>query len=108
MYSVVPAVIVIAGTIPVDPLAESKAKSTGNHITLQRNTITKWQRRWNDEDRGRWMARLILDKRPWIGRKFGELNEYVTQLLSDHGYFGKYLHRMGKTASPYCFYEEGK
>ena len=30
------------------------------------------------------------------------------QLLSGHGYFKKYLHRIGKTASPYCLYEEGE
>ena len=29
-------------------------------------------------------------------------------MLSGHGYFRKYLHRMGKTASPYCLYEEGE
>ena len=38
----------------------------------------------------------------------GEVNYYVTQLLSDHGYFNKYLHRMGKTVSPYCLYEVGE
>ena len=42
------------------------------------------------------------------GRKFGEVNYYVTQILSGHEYFRKYLHRMGKTAFPYCLYEEGK
>ena len=54
------------------------------------------------------MARLITDKRPWIIGKFGEENYYLTQLLSGHGYFKKYLYRMGKTASPYCLYEEGE
>ena len=29
-------------------------------------------------------------------------------MLSGRVYFRKYLHRMGKTASPYCLYEEGK
>ena len=33
---------------------------------------------------------------------------YVTQLLSGYGYFRKYLHRLGKTAYPYCFSEEGE
>ena len=55
-----PAVLVIAGTIPVDLLAAErteiyKEKSVGSHITghFRKNTITKWQRRWNNEDRGR-------------------------------------------------------
>ena len=29
-------------------------------------------------------------------------------MLSGHGYFWKYLHRMGKTASPFYLYEEGE
>ena len=34
------------------------------------------------------------------------VNYYITQLLSGHQYFKKYLHRMGKTASLYYLYEE--
>ena len=41
------------------------------------------------------------DIKPRIGRKFGEM-------LSGHEYFRKYLHRIGKTATPYCRYEEGE
>ena len=36
------------------------------------------------------------------------MNYYVSQMLSGHGYFRKYLHRLGKTASPFCLYEEGE
>ena len=39
---------------------------------------------------------------------FEDFNYYVTQLLSGHGYFRKYLHKMVKTAFPYCLYEEGE
>ena len=92
-----PAILVIAGTIPVVLLAAErteiyKVKSAGRHITghFREITITKWQRLWNDEDRGRWTVRLIADIRPWIGRKFGEVNYYLTQLLSGQGYFKKY------------------
>ena len=71
-----------------------KAKSAGNHITghFREYTITKWQRRWNNEKGGR---RDLY-------------RYYVTQMLSHHGYFRKYLHKIGKTDSPYCRYEEGK
>ena len=105
-----PILLVIADTIPADLLAAERMeirteKSAGNHITghFRENTISKWQRRWNDEDRESWTARLIPDIRPSIGRKFGEVNYYVTQMLSSH----RILHRMGKTASPYCLYEAG-
>ena len=36
------------------------------------------------------------------------MNYYVSQVLSGSGYFRKYLHRMGKIASPYYVYEEGE
>ena len=110
-----PAVLEIAGTIPVHLLAAErmkiyKAKSAGNHITSHfgEGTISKWQRRWNDDVRGRWTARLIPDIRPWSGRKCGEVNYYVAQMLSGHVYFRKYLHRMDKTAFLYCLYEDGE
>ena len=48
------AVLVIAGTIP-ERTEIYKAMSAGNHITghFRENTITKWQQRWNFEDRRR-------------------------------------------------------
>ena len=49
----------------------------------------------------------LLDIRPWIGRKFEDVNYYVTQMILGHGYFRKYMHRRGKTASFCCLYEEG-
>ena len=72
--------------------------------SLQGKNNFKWQRRWNDEDRRRWTA----DIRPWIGQKFGEPHQYVTQMLSGYGYFRKYLHRTRKTGGSYCLYEEGE
>ena len=85
-------VLVIADTIPIDLLAAErmgicKTKSAGNHISglFKENTISKWQRRWNEEDRGRWTKTLMPDIRPWISWKFGEVYYYFTQMLPDHG-----------------------
>ena len=83
-------VLMIAGTILVDQLVAKqmeiyKAKSAGNYITGHYRENTK-KRRWNDEDRGRWTSPLITDIRQWIGRKFGEVNYYVTQMLLHHEY----------------------
>ena len=36
------------------------------------------------------------------------MNYYVTQMPSGHGYFRKYLHAMGKTASPLLTYDGGE
>lgn len=106
-----PAVMVIAGVIPIDLLAlerksvfERDADTSREIASAQarRCSIIKWQERWNNEHRGRWTARLIPQIDIWINRKHGDVNYYITQFLSGHGYFRTYLHRMGKVNSPVC------
>ena len=57
------------------------------------NLIGKWQERWNQEDTGRWTYNLIPNIRVWITRKHGNMGYYLTQAMTDHGNFNKYLHR---------------
>ena len=67
------------------------AKFSGNHITghFKENTTAKRQRQWNDEDRERWMARLI-------GHKTMDWSKtWKDELLRGHGYFRKHLHKIG-------------
>ena len=45
------------------------------------------------------LAGLIPDIRPWIGRKIGELNYCIIQILSGYGYFRKYRHKTLDTQS---------
>ena len=47
-------------------------------------------------------------RKSMVGRKFGEVNIFVTQMLSGHEYFRKYLDKVDKTVSAYCLYEEGE
>ena len=42
----------------------------------------------------------------WKNRKNGEVDYYITQMLTGHGYFREYLHHMGKWRSPFCIYGE--
>lgn len=109
-----PAVMVISGTIPIDLLAIERkrnweAKRQDPRLIsaqdLRRETLQNWQRLWEAETRGRWTARLIPNLGEWYDRKFGEVNYYLTQLLSGHGYFREYLYRMGKTESANCLYD---
>ena len=37
-----------------------------------------------------------------MSRDFGEVDFYLCQFLTGHGYFREYLHRMGKVRSPQC------
>lgn len=106
-----PAALVVAGVFPIDILARERKAMWKEMPRVGRaeaarsardRTIQEWQRRWQAETRGRWTARLIPDVAAWTGRSHGEVNFYVTQFLTGHGYFRDYLHRMGKVSSPYC------
>jgi hypothetical protein len=107
------AVLVVAGAIPIDLLAQEK-KIIWAHVPeigraeaaelARGHTVATWQRRWDDGTTGRWTWRLIRSLEPWICRTHGEVNFYLTQFLTGHGYFRLYLHRMGKVDSSRCRY----
>lgn len=111
-----PAIMVIAGVVPVHLLARERQAIYRRMSEVGRDTAAAeerertfrdWQNSWDAETRGRWTARLIPQVRLWTERKHGEVGYYVTQFLSGHGYFCQYLQRMGKTASPDCLYCPG-
>lgn len=56
-------------------------------------TITVWQERWDREQTGRWTYILIPNIGIWIGRQHGNIGYYMTQVMTDHGSFNKYLTR---------------
>jgi hypothetical protein len=47
---------------------------------------------------------MIPDIRPWLERKFGETSYHLTQVLTEHGCFQAYLHRIGKVDNDRCVY----
>ena len=49
---------------------------------------------------------MIAELKVWKNRKYGKVDYYLTLMLTGHGYFREYLHRMGKCSSPFCIYEE--
>ncbi|GBP92528.1 Retrovirus-related Pol polyprotein from type-1 retrotransposable element R1 4 [Eumeta japonica] len=44
----------------------------------------------------------------WLNRNHGEVNYYLTQMLSGHGFFRAYLHRFKRDDSPECLSCPGK
>lgn len=107
------AALVVAGVIPIDLLAferkriYEKSAETGRAdaaIAEREVTIMTWQERWTKDTTGSWTRRLIKDIRTWTERDFGDVNFYVTQFLTGHGYFRRYLHRMNKVRTPDCKY----
>lgn len=113
-----PSVLVIAGMTPIDLQARERMKifiEKQNNPqaalaieAIRQETAEKWQRRWNNEVCGRWTYKLIPNIKTWVNREYGEVTYYITQMLSGHGYFRKYLHVMGKCSTPFCIYEEQK
>lgn len=108
-----PAAQVIAGVIPIDILADERLRiyrrkdenaSTRVKKEERERTMNIWQRRWEREMRGRWTAKLISNIERWTKREYGEINYYVTQFLTGHGYFRSFLKKIGKTENAQCVY----
>ncbi|GBP94341.1 hypothetical protein EVAR_65487_1, partial [Eumeta japonica] len=52
--------------------------------------------------KGRWTHYLIPRIDVWLNRSHGEVNFYLTQMLSGHVCFREYLHRFKHDNSPEC------
>lgn len=109
-----PALFVIARTVPWRHTVEKRL--TGRS---RKETIEAWAAEWADETNGpvdaerpaetdaawsttQWTKRLIRDLVGWYGRNHGDTTYRLTQVLTGHGCFGKYLNKIGKTASSLC------
>ncbi|XP_046491838.1 uncharacterized protein [Neodiprion pinetum] len=97
------AVLMVAGVIPMDLVAIERKRvyeedadvTRWDAATTERDTtIQTWQERWTGEPTEYWTRRPIKDLRPWIQRGFGDVNFYVTQLPTGHGYFRRYQHNL--------------
>lgn len=64
-------------------------------------SIDKWRKKWAEENSGTWTRKLVPDPVKWAneGR---ELGFFVIQVLTGHGVFNTYRHRIGKAASDKC------
>lgn len=65
-------------------------------------SMSRWQTEWDASEKGRWTHQLIPNIATWTNRKHGEINFDLTQFLSGHGCYRKYLHRFRHTGSPFC------
>ncbi|KAJ8978467.1 hypothetical protein NQ317_016993 [Molorchus minor] len=66
------------------------------------NLIDRWQAKWRGGTYGRWTHYLIPDVQKWIGRPYGEVDYFLTQALSGHGSFRKYLFERHRAVSDAC------
>lgn len=104
------AVSVISGLMPICILlredsrcwTSKKASGVSERPSHREQSLIDWQTDWDRSKKGEWTHRLIPRIKPWLERTQGEIDYYLTQFLSGHGGFGKYLHRIGKVDSPLC------
>nr|XP_014274395.1 uncharacterized protein LOC106679643 [Halyomorpha halys] len=92
------AVCVIARKSSLELLVEERSRHYGRRFHVSREderkiTIDHRQQRWEASDSGKWIRRLIPDVGLWYGRPHGEVDSYVTQLLTGHGCFRAYQYR---------------
>ncbi|XP_029176137.1 uncharacterized protein LOC114944424 [Nylanderia fulva] len=103
---------VIAGMILIKVIAikrkqlyEQRSTNPEDKKELKRITrqdsLQRWQEKWNTSVKGRWTHRLIPKVESWINRKHGEVNYYLTQMLSNHGCY-KAFHRFKYEDMPDC------
>lgn len=100
------AVAVIAGIAPIDLLAnERTSKYNGmDKLEAKEALLTAWQDRWQRSSNGRWTYHLIPNIKQWINRPYGETDYYMTQAISGHGCFMKFLNDRKKADSDRCLY----
>jgi hypothetical protein len=98
---------VLAGTVPIELLIEERAAERtdgGNKADRRSKTMEKWQRQWETSRVGAWTRELIPDIDAWTRRKHGQLTHHMTQMLTGHGSFGQYRHRIRKIETAICQY----
>lgn len=105
------AINVIAGVLPIEVLAEERRTMYQRKgaidpryvgIEVRATSFNRWQTMWNASTKGRWTYRLIPKVEIWVNRSHGELNYYLTQVISGHGCFRAYLYKFKCDDSPDC------
>lgn len=102
------ALLVLARVPPIHLLVDQRNQILNEQprCESENNTlIDSWKKWWDIEDGvASWTKALIKDVGPWILRKHGETNFYLTQILTGHGAFNAYLHKFKVSDSAECIY----
>lgn len=102
---------VISGILPIEILAEEyrrlyRIRKQGNADDCRKRerqkSLERWQAHWDNSEKGRWTHQLIPSLVEWINRQHGGPSYYLTQMITGHGCFRKYLYKYKYEDSPEC------
>lgn len=100
------AVGVIAGISPIElQIIERRERYTGTPTYIAKeNLLRHWQDKWDRTVNGRWTHHLIPVIQKWTNRQHGEVDYFISQALSGHGCYKKYLYDRRRADSDECEY----
>lgn len=100
------AACVITGVPPIEiQVIERRERYTGvRKEEAKENTFRTWQQKWDNGVYGRWTYRLIPNIQAWTNRPYGEVDYFLTQALTGHGCFRRYLYNRGRSETFRCSY----
>lgn len=98
------AALVLAGIPPIDIEINLRCQRyLGVPSENNEDTLSIWGRRWmTPNGKAEWTKRLIPELERWINRRHGEVDFYLSQLLSGHGWFNGYRKRFHLNDSDLC------
>ncbi|XP_016656248.1 uncharacterized protein LOC107882433 [Acyrthosiphon pisum] len=104
------AALVLARTPPASLLALERkrvgeSRKTGVLVAkpvVREETIRQWQVHWDSTKKAAWTKRLIPDLQRWWHHGPRQVSFHMSQALSGHGCFQKYLWKRARATSPSC------
>ena len=96
---------VLSGIQPANLLVKKKKLMTlykDRKDQIEEEINEEWKEIWNKNNSDRWLKTLIKNFDEWIYRKHGNVDFYITQFMTGHGNFQRYLYKTKNCESPYC------
>lgn len=95
------AALFLARIPPMEAWLEmGRARQRGAAQTEQKEAYLRAVDEWWLAQRPCWTRQVLPCARAWYGRKHGQLQFWLTQLLTGHGSFGEFFHRIARAPTP--------
>ncbi len=108
--------VLLAGTLLIKIITDERKRiysatsqinlKSGKALCVRREerqvTLCKWKERLSRSSKGEWTHLLKHNLEVWLERGHGQMNFYLTQVMSSHGMFNAYLFHMKLVENPEC------